>query len=207
MQTLHKHNAKVIRAHCTGPGTEWPRSVRPHNESCSQWLRRSTEASAREADHLQTNLPDDSVLVRPTAAQKPEPCSLVKSIDMAPSRHWHPTIPENACMVSDAFPSLVSRIVAIWSPGCSLLLTDRLPLPLSDDYCIKDVRCCTRFTNNLSVSYCLAVFRCVAFQSASRAKCRVPWLAGYESKQADCTIPLDLHPMSTAVKVMISWTK
>ena len=58
---------------------------------------------------------------------------------MAPSRHWHPTIPENACMVSDAFPSLVSRIVAIWSPGCSLPrvlshyhhLTDRLLLPLS----------------------------------------------------------------------------
>ena len=111
--------------------TEWCRSIRPLNESCNQWLRRSTEASAREADHLQTNLPDDSALVRPTVAQKPEPGGPVKSIDMAPSRHWHPTIPENACMVSDAFPSLVSRIVAIWSPGCSLLLTDRLPLPPS----------------------------------------------------------------------------
>ena len=111
--------------------SEWFRSIRPLNESCNQWLRRSTEASSREADHLRTNLPDDSALVRPTVAQNPEPGGPVKSIDMAPSRRWHLTIPENACMVSDAFPSLVSRIVAIWSPGCSLLLTDRLPLPPS----------------------------------------------------------------------------
>ena len=88
---------------------------------------------ARRADHLRTSLPDDSVLVCPTVAQKPEPGGPVKSIDMAPSRHWQPTIPENACMVSDAFPSLVSRIVAIWSPGCSLFSsrTDFLSLPPS----------------------------------------------------------------------------
>ena len=56
--------------------------------------------------------------------QRPRtPESCVKSatgIDMTPSQRWHPTIPEHACMVSDAFPSLVPLIVAIWSPGCSL---------------------------------------------------------------------------------------
>ena len=59
--------------------TEWPRSVRPRREFTSQRLRRSTEASAREADHLQTSLTDESVLVRPTVAQKPDPGGPVKS--------------------------------------------------------------------------------------------------------------------------------
>ena len=77
----------------------------------------------RLADDLRTSLTDGSVLAR-RVAQKPEPGSSVKSatgMDMAPSRHWHPTIPEHACVVSDAIPSLVSFIVAIWSAGCSLL--------------------------------------------------------------------------------------
>ena len=138
-------------------------------------------------------MPDDSALVRPTVAKKPEPGGRVKSIDMAPSRHWHPTIPKNACMVSDAFPSLVSRIVAIWSPGCSLLLTDRLPLPPSapsfpppphrrdDDrsHCIKQmsVVACGSTTILASLIACVVCVSCVVFQSASRTRCRVlTWL-------------------------------
>ena len=85
---------------------------------------------------------DESVLVRPTAAQKPEPCSLVRSAtgaDRTPSQHWHPAIWERACMVLDAFPSFVPCIVAIWTTGCSLPrvlsryhhLTDRLLHPPS----------------------------------------------------------------------------
>ena len=76
----------------------------------------------RWADHLRTTLTDESVLVRPTDAQKPEPCSPVRSAtgaDRTPSEHWHPAIWEHACMVSDAFPSLAPCIVAISSPGCS----------------------------------------------------------------------------------------
>ena len=148
---------------------------------------------------------DERVLVRPTAAQKPERGS---SIISTPPQHWNPAIWEHACMVSDAFPSLVSRIVAIWSPGCSLLLKDKLPLPPSapsfpppphrrdDDrnHCVRaDVRCCTWFNNNPSVSYCqcrVCSFRCLSICVA--AKCRIlKWVAGCESKQADGTIPLD----------------
>ena len=125
---------------------------------------------------------DESVLVRPTDAQKPEPCGPVKSAtgaDETPSEHWHPAIWKHTCMVSDAFPSLVSCIVAISSPGCSLPrvlsrfhhLTDRLLLPPSapsfppppphrraDDrkHCVRhmSVVACG-FNNNPSVSYCL----------------------------------------------------
>ena len=96
----------------------------------------------RWADHLRTTLTDESVLVRPTDAQKPEPCSPVRSAtaaDRTPSEHWHPAIWEHACMVSDAFSSLAPCIAAISSPGCSLPrvhsrfhhLTDRLLLPPS----------------------------------------------------------------------------
>ena len=165
---------------------------------------------------------DERVLVRPTAAQKPERGSPIIS---TPPQHWHPAIWEHACMVSDAFPSLVSRIVAIWSPGCSLLLTDKLPLPPSapsfpppphrrDD----DRNHCVR---HMSVVACgsTTILQCpianvvcvpfVAFQSAWRTKCRIlKWVAGCESKQADGTIPLDhACPCPQAVKALISWTK
>ena len=63
-------------------------------------------------------------------------------------------------MVSDALPSLVSRFVAIWSPGCSLLLTDRLPLPPShrqtfssdDHFSWKHLALLVCITHNMSVS-------------------------------------------------------
>ena len=128
--------------------------------------------------------------------------------DGTPSEHWHPAIWEHACMVSDAFPSLVSRIVAIWSPGCSLLLTDRLPLPPSassfpppphrrdDDsnHCVRHmslVACgsTTILPSPIAKVVCVPF---VAFQSASRTKFRVlTWLVGCESNQVDGTIPLD----------------
>ena len=164
----------------------------------------------RLSAHLRTTSPDDSVLVRPTLAQKPEPGSPIRSatgVDLPPSRHWHPTIPEHACVVSDAFPSSVSRIVAIRSAGCSLLLTDR-PLPPSvptfpppphrrdDDHhhCIEQmsVVACGSQTILPSLTAHVVCVRCVVFPSASLSSCRVlTWLVGCESKQADGTIPLD----------------
>ena len=124
------------------------------------------------------SLTDESVLVRPTAAQKPErgsPIISATGADSTPSEHWHPAIWEHACTLSDVFPSLAPCIVAISSPGYSLPrvlsryhhLTDRLLLPPSahsfpppphkrdDNH--------TRFTNILSVSYCLGVFIALPF--------------------------------------------
>ena len=111
-------------------------------------------------------------------------------------------------MVSDVFPSLEPCIAAISSPGCSLLLTDRLPLPPSapsfpplphrrDDHrnhCIKQmsVVACGSTTILPSPVAKVVCVPFVAFQSASRAKCRIlTWLVGCESNQVDGTIPLD----------------
>ena len=162
---------------------------------------------------------DESFLIHPTDAQKPEPYSPVKSAtraDRTPSEHWHPAIWEHACMVSDAFPSLVSCIVAISRPGCSLPrvfsrfhhLTDRLLLPPSapsfpppphrraDDrnHCVRhmSVVACGSTTILPSPIAKVVCVPFVAFQSASRAKCRIlKWLVGCESNQVDGTIPLD----------------
>ena len=77
------------------------------------------------------SLTDESFLIHPTDAQKPEPYSPVRSAtgaDRTPSEHWHPAIWEHACMVSDAFPSLVSVYCSDLKPW---LLSRVLPLPPS----------------------------------------------------------------------------
>ena len=128
----------------------------------------------RWADHLRTTLTDESVLVRPTDAQKPEPCSPVRSAtaaDRTPSEHWHPAIWEHACMVSDAFPSLAPVYRSDLKPWLLSLASSRAttisvlppsapsfpppPHKRDDDH--------TRFTNILSVSYCLGVFIALPF--------------------------------------------
>ena len=162
---------------------------------------------------------DESVLVRPTDAQKPEPCSPVRSAtgaDWTPSEHWHPAIWKHACMVSDVFPSLEPCIVASSSIGCSLPrvlsrfhhLTDRLLLPPSapsfhppphrrDDastHCVRhmSVVACGSTTILPSPIAKVVCVPFVAFQSSSRTKFRVlTWPVGCQAKQVDGTIPLD----------------
>ena len=138
---------------------------------------------------------DESVLVRPTDAQKPEPCSPVRSAtgaDGTPSEHWHPAI------WSQTRSPLWRRVIAaISSPGCSLPrvhsrfhhLTDRLLLPPSapsfpppphirdDDrkHCVRhmSVVACgstTILTSPIAWVVCVPF---VAFQSASRTKFRI----------------------------------
>ena len=133
--------------------------------------------------------------------------------DETPSEHWHLAIWNHTCMVSDAFPSLVSRIVAISSIGCSLPrvlsrfhhLTDRLLLPPSapsfpprphirdDDrkHCVRhmSVVACG-FNNNPSVSYCLGCvcsLRCLSICVAHQ----MAWPVGCQAIQVDGTIPLE----------------
>ena len=131
----------------------------------------------RGAHDLRTSLTDESVLVRPTVAQKPEAGSPVKSatgIDMTPSQHRHPTIQEHACMVrhlSFAGALLRSGVWLLSSPSPSLPLppsrSDSLSLLLSlpsflpppphrrlqpPSLCNADVRSCMWFTNIPSVS-------------------------------------------------------
>ena len=152
------------------------------------------------------SLTDESVLVRPTDAQKPEPCGPVRSATGAngtPSEHWHPAIWEHACTLSDVFPSLAPCIVAISSPGCSpsrpLALPPshrQTPSPSLRSFLSSSATQTRRQPHEVHKhSFRLLLpgsVHCVAFQSASRTKCRVlTWPVGCQAKQVDGTIPLD----------------
>ena len=170
-------------AHCTRAGIGFSQHT-PPQRILQPRTRGRTEGSSRDEQVLT----DESVLVRPTDAQKPEPGTPIRSVtgaDRTPSEHCHPAISKHACMVSDAFPTLVSRIVAIWSPGCSLLLTDRLPLPPSapsfpppPHRCDDDRNHCVRQKSVVACGSQTAQIVCVCVpfvvsQSSSRAKCRI----------------------------------
>ena len=129
--------------------------------------------------------------------------NLGSPIISTPPQHWHPAIWEHACMVSDAFPSLVSRIVAIPRVLSRFHhLTDTLLLPPStpsfpppphkrdDDrkHCVRhmSVLACGSTTILPSPIAKVVCVPFVAFQSASRTKWRgqlavkpYKWMARY----------------------------
>ena len=128
------------------------------------------------------SLTDESFLIHPTD----EPYSPVRSAtaaDRIASEDWHPAIWEHACMVSDAFPSMAPCIAAISSPGCSLPPSAHSfpppPHKRDDNH--------TRFTNILSVSYCLGVFVALPFNLRRAPNGVASWLSSHTSGWHDTT--------------------
>ena len=126
-ETPHNARVRVSDFRTTCPRRESFSHVR--TSRCGEGRRDLREMSRVI---LRTSLADESVLVRPTAAQKPEPGAVSSGVPLVPtwtpSQHWHPAIWERACMVLDAFPSLYRAVYR--SDLDHWLLSPSRPLPL-----------------------------------------------------------------------------